>query len=58
MKTPEQFQARLVELQNEQKQLLSVSSKRVKATRLRVQQITKEFFEVKQEWREMFPVQI
>jgi len=58
MTTPDQFQARLIELQNEQKQLLSVSSKRLKATRERVQEITKEFFEVKQQWREMFPVNL
>lgn len=58
MTTPEQFKARLIELQNEQKQLLSVSSKKVKATRIRVQEITKEFFQVKQQWREMFPVNL
>lgn len=58
MNTPEQFQARLIELQNESKELLSKSSKRVKTTRLRIQEITKEFYSIKQQWREMFPVSI
>ena len=52
MKTATEFKARLIELQNEQRLLLSTSSRRIKSTRLRVQEITKEFFKVKQEWRE------
>lgn len=58
MTTPEQFKSRLIELQNESKNLLLVSSKRVKATRERIQEINKEFFSVKQQWREMFPVNL
>jgi len=53
--TSQDFQNRLVELQNESKNLLLISSKRVKATRERIQEINKEFFAVKQEWRESYP---
>jgi len=55
MKTPQDFQKKLVELQKESKNLLLISSKRVKATRERIQEINKEFFEVKQQWREAYP---
>ncbi len=53
--TPQDFQNRLIELQNESKNLLLISSKRVKATRERIQEINKEFFAVKQAWRESYP---
>jgi len=53
--TPQDFQNRLIELQNESKNLLLISSKRVKATRERIQEINKEFFAVKQQWRESYP---
>ena len=55
MKTQQDFQNRLVELQNESKNLLLISSKRVKSTRERIQEINKEFFAVKQAWRESYP---
>jgi len=55
MKTAQDFQNKLVELQNESKNLLLISSKRVKATRERIQEINKEFFATKQAWRESFP---
>ena len=58
LSTPEQFQSRLIELQNESKTLLLISSKRVKATREKIQEINKEFFYIKQQWREMFPVNL
>jgi len=45
------FQTRLIELQNEQKQLLQSPDRRKKVVRLRIQEITKEFYEVKSEWR-------
>jgi len=55
MITQQDFQNKLVELQNESKNLLLISSKRVKATRDRIQEINKEFFAVKQSWRELYP---
>ena len=55
MTTSQDFQNKLIELQNESKNLLLISSKRVKATRNRIQEINKEFFAVKQAWRESYP---
>lgn len=51
MKTKEDFQNRLAELQNETKALLANSSKRVKATRIRLNEITTEFYKTKEQWR-------
>lgn len=46
------FQIKLIELQNEQKQLLSSSDRRKKSVRERINSITKEFYDVKAQWRE------
>ena len=51
MKTAEQYQAKLKELQNEQIELMK-GNMRLKANRIRKQEITKEFYAVKKEWRE------
>lgn len=45
------FQLKLVELQNEQKSLLSSSDRRKKVVRDRIHAITKEFYDVKAQWR-------
>lgn len=52
MKTAAEFQARLQELQSEQVMLLASNDRRKKAVRTRIQEITREFFAVKEEWRE------
>lgn len=46
------FQIKLIELQKEQKALLASPDKRKKSVRERIHQITKEFYDVKQQWRD------
>lgn len=45
------YELKLKELQNEQILLIANNGKRKKANRIRVNQITKEFFALKEEWR-------
>ena len=49
--TPAEFQSKLIALQNEQKTLLSSTERRKKSVRARIQEITKEFYAIKKEWR-------
>lgn len=46
------YQTKLIELQNEQKKLLASPDRRKKVVRERIQEITKEFYQIKEEWRE------
>jgi hypothetical protein len=55
MESPQDYQNKLIELQNESKRLLVNSSKKIKATRNRIQEINKEFYAVKKSWREAYP---
>lgn len=52
MKTAAEFQARLIEIQNEQKELIATQNTRLKAVRLKRQALTAEFYAVKTLWRE------
>lgn len=52
MTTASKFIAKLTELQNEQKALLASVDRRKKVVRLRIQEITKEFYETKSLWRQ------
>lgn len=52
MTTAAEFQGKLKELQEEQKGLLSSVDRRKKVVRLRIQEITKEFYATKTLWRE------
>ncbi len=55
MKTAEEYKAKLIELQNEQR-ILMQGNMRLKANRIRKQQINIEFDAVKREWREKLGV--
>lgn len=50
--TPQEYQAKLIALQKEQKLLLK---KRDKVSRLRKYAITDEFYATKNEWRKNYP---
>lgn len=52
MTTAIEFQAKLKNLQEEQKALLASSDRRKKVVRLRINEITKEFYATKTLWRE------
>lgn len=52
MKTSIEFQDKLKSLQEEQKTLLASGDRRKKAVRLRINEITKEFYATKTLWRE------
>jgi len=46
------FQSKLIELQNEQKALLSSPDRRKKNVRNRILEINSEFYAIKKEWRD------
>lgn len=51
MTTATEFQGKLKELQLEQKGLLASPDRRKKSVRLRIQEITREFYATKELWR-------
>jgi hypothetical protein len=53
MKTSAEFQARLTELQNEQRDIISSGGRRTKVGRARCQEINKEFYSTRDQWREV-----
>lgn len=52
MKTAQDFQNKLAELQIEQKALLASADRKKKVVRLRIQEITREFYSTKNLWKE------
>jgi len=52
MNTAAEFQARLQELQNEQKELKASKDSSKKVVRTRIQEINVEFIATKKEWRD------
>lgn len=45
------FQQRLIEIQNEQKALLASPDRRKKLVRAKINQLTADFYAVKEEWQ-------